>query len=129
ATYPNALGPGRPSTTDSRIGHDEDTGGEISTPCSTRSTMKVSSSTLQSCEPTRILRAEKGDQQECIGSFSRWLLHEDPRPRRLERAPGPRRDHAGSTARLDGSRGNHRRTRLRGCVHSGHGIRLELDSS
>lgn len=46
----------------------------------------------------------KGDHQECTGSFSRWVLHQDPRPRRHETAPAPRRNHARPATRVD-SRG------------------------
>ena len=44
--------------------------------------------------------AEKGDQQECIGSFSRWVLHQDPRARRHVGAADPPPDHARPAARV-----------------------------
>jgi len=71
-----------------------------------------------------MLRAEKGDHQQCAGSFSRWILHEDPRPRRHEGAAPTRPAHAGPAARVNRRRGDHRKPRAWQSLHSRHRLRL-----
>lgn len=118
------LGLGKPSTTSSLAGRTSVTGLASSKRFKSTSTRTESSSTHRLFEPTRTLRAEKGDPKQCIGSFSRWLLHEGPRPHRRARAPAPHRTHARPTARVDrrGKHPPHSRTRPKN--PRGHGVRL-----
>ena len=83
-----------------------------------------SSSTPRSSAHTKMRRAEKGDQKQCTGSFSRWVLHKDPRARRLRRSAAPRRAHAGTTARVHGRRADHRKEPVRASPSWRHWVRL-----
>ena len=81
----------------------------------------------RSCEPTKMRPAEKGDRQECDWSFSRWILHQDPRARRHVGAADPPPDHARPAARVHGRGSDHRRPRAGQSVRSRHWLRLECD--
>jgi len=87
-----------------------------------------SSSTLRSYVRIKTQRAEKGDQVQCTGSFSRWVLHKDPRARRLRRAAARPQNHARATTRVDGRPRNHREQLVREGFRSGYWIRLAGDS-
>ena len=103
------------------------TGLQFSRRCRYESTTTESSSTLRSFEPTRTLRAEKGDHQQRTGSFSRWILDKGPCARRHERASAPRRAHARPATRVDRRGSDHQRARAGPSVHSRHGLRFERD--
>ncbi len=75
-------------------------------------------------EPTRMLRAEKGDHQQCFGSLSRWVHHESPRARRPQRAAAPHRAHARAKARVHRRRRHHREARAGQSPDRRHRIRL-----
>jgi hypothetical protein len=105
-----------------RIGEN---GQRFSRRCNSKSTPTDALSTLLSFERERTLRVEKGDQNQCTGALSRWLLHEAPRARRHQRASAPRRTHVGPTTRSHGSLSRRRGTRSRTSIHRRHWIRLE----
>ncbi len=127
ATSPSGSARGRPSSIASQTGRSAVTGQRFSKRFSWRSTMTESSSTLRSSERTRTLRAEKGGHHECTGSFSRWVLHQGPCARRLQRATDPHPTHAGPARRSHRRGRNHRKPRARPSVPSGHGLRLQRD--
>jgi toxin ParE1/3/4 len=79
-------------------------------------------------EPTRTLRAEKGDHQQCSWSLSRWVHHESPRARRQQRAAAPHRAHARAKARVHRRRGHHRETRARQSPDRRYRLRLGCHS-
>lgn len=118
---------GKRSTTSSHAGPTSATGDASSKPFSSGSTKTESSSTHRLFEPTRMLRAERGDPKQCSGSLSRWLLHEGPRTRRRERAAAPHRNHAGPAARIHSRRSDPPRTRPRLESPRGHRLRFGRD--
>lgn len=129
ATCQSALALGKPSTTSSLAGRISATGLASSKRSRSTSMRTASSSTHQSFERIRTLRAEKGDPKQRIGSFSRWIFHEGPRPRRRARSAAPHRAHARPAARVDSRRKHPQSPRARPKSPRGHGLRLGRDPS
>lgn len=129
ATFPKDSARGKPCSTVSRIGPSAATGQRSSKRYSSRMRRTPSSSMPPSCEPTRMLRAEKGDHHQCSWSLSGWVLHESPRSRRQQRAAAPPRAHRRATARSDGRQSDHRQSRAWQSLDRGYRIRLRRDPS
>ncbi len=107
-----------------RTGRCAATGRRSSRHSSSRKKTRLSSSMHPLFEPTRMLRAEKGDHQQCFGSLSRWVHHESPRARRPQRAAAPHRAHARAKARVHRRRRHHREARAGQSPDRRHRIRL-----
>jgi hypothetical protein len=123
--FPSATVPGKPSTTGSTSGHIGELGQCCSRRCNWKSTKTAGLSTPPSFERTSTLRGEKGDRNQRAGALSTWLLHDVPRTRRHQRSSAPPRTHAGSAARIHGSRKIHSGARNGKVVHCRHWLRLK----
>ena len=119
--------PGRRSTTASLSGRGDVTGRPSSSASRWSSTKREFCSMLRLFARTKTRRAEKGDPQQRSGSFTWWILDENPCRRRYARAPAPHRDHTGAAARVHGRRTTPR-ARGRQSRDSGHRLRLRRDS-
>lgn len=126
-TCPSVSVHGRRSTTDSLYGRGGGTGKPFSSTSRWSSMRRAFCSMHPSFVRIRTHRAEKGDPQQCSGSFTWWILHKNPRGRRHARPAAPHRNHARATARVHGRRTTPRARGRQGGDRR-HGVRLRRNS-